>query len=528
MSESPTNQSPPSGSPAGESPASTFSVVVPSIGRPSLQVLLGSLAAQEHPPTDVVVVDDRAAAGDVPPHALDVSAHPGARTVSGGGRGPAHARNVGWRQCRTPWVVFVDDDVVLPTDWSAALRADLARAPEHVGGSKAQVRVPMPTERRPTDAERSTAGLVDAAWATAEMAYRRAALLAVGGFDERFPRAYREDADLALRVRRAGYGLVVGSRHVVHPQRPPDAGLSLRQQRGNADDALMRRLHGTDWRTEAGCPPGRLPWHAVTVLAALSALLASAARRRRTAVAATTAWLALTTEFTVRRVLPGPRTRAEVAEMVRTSVVIPPAAVWHRLLGTCHHRGAAPWQDVLAARDGDSVLTVRAVLFDRDGTLVHDVPYNGDPTLVRPVDGASEAVDRLRRAGVAVGVLTNQSGVARGLLGAGDVQAVNRRVEELLGPFDTWQVCPHGPEDGCPCRKPAPGMVHAAAAALGVPVTAVAVVGDIGSDVRAAEAAGATGVLVPTGQTRPEEVRAAALTATSLGEAVDLLLGGRT
>src|SRR4051794_24515334 len=84
-----------------------------------------------------------------------------------------------------------------------------------------------------------------------------------------------------------------------------------------------------------------------------------------------------------------------------------------------------------------------AVLFDRDGTLVDDVPYNGDPVLVRPVPGAREALDRLRSAGLKLGVVTNQSAVARGICGPDDVAAVNARVEELLGPFDTWQVCPH-------------------------------------------------------------------------------------
>src|SRR3954452_23042503 len=99
-----------------------------------------------------------------------------------------------------------------------------------------------------------------------------------------------------------------------------------------------------------------------------------------------------------------------------------------------------------------------AVLFDRDGTLVHDVPYNGDPAEVRPVAGARAALDRLRAAGLRLGVVTKQSGIARGLLTTDQVTLVNKRVEELLGPFDTWQVCPHGDDDGCRCRKPAPGL----------------------------------------------------------------------
>lgn len=169
----------------------------------------------------------------------------------------------------------------------------------------------------------------------------------------------------------------------------------------------------------------------------------------------------------------------------------------------------------------------RAVLFDRDGTLVHDVAYNGDPDLVRPVAGAREALDRLRTAGVAVGVVTNQSGVARGLLTLAQVDAVNDRVEQLLGPFDTWQVCAHGEGDGCGCRKPAPGMVLAAARELRVEPRRCAVVGDIGRDVDAAAAAGARGVLVPTPLTLPAEVAAAAEVVPTLSDAVDLLLADR-
>jgi HAD superfamily hydrolase (TIGR01662 family) len=166
-----------------------------------------------------------------------------------------------------------------------------------------------------------------------------------------------------------------------------------------------------------------------------------------------------------------------------------------------------------------------AVLFDRDGTLVVDVPYCGDPAMVRPVPTARTALDLLRDAGVAVGVVTNQSGIARGLLRADQVEAVNRRVDDLLGPFAVWQLCPHGPDDGCTCRKPAPGMILAAAVELGLAPERVAVIGDIGADVGAAEAAGARAVLVPTPVTLPEEVAAAAVVRPDLVSAVRYLLG---
>ena len=167
-----------------------------------------------------------------------------------------------------------------------------------------------------------------------------------------------------------------------------------------------------------------------------------------------------------------------------------------------------------------------AVLLDRDGTLVEDVPYNADPARVAPVPGAERALARLRAAGVPLALVSNQSGVARGVMTMDDVGAVNRRLEELVGPLGPWLVCPHGPGDGCGCRKPAPGLVLAAATALGVDASDCVLIGDIGSDVEAALAAGARAILVPTPVTRPEEVAAAPEVAASLEEAVDLVLAG--
>ncbi|WP_079128824.1 D-glycero-alpha-D-manno-heptose-1,7-bisphosphate 7-phosphatase [Streptomyces qaidamensis] len=165
-----------------------------------------------------------------------------------------------------------------------------------------------------------------------------------------------------------------------------------------------------------------------------------------------------------------------------------------------------------------------AVLFDRDGTLVSDVPYNGDPSRVALMPGARQAVDAVRAAGVPVGVVTNQSGVGRGLLTRREVEAVRLRVEELLGPFAVWAVCPHVPQEGCDCRKPAPGLILAACRRLAVPPERTAVIGDIGADMQAARAAGARGVLVPTGVTRAEEAEEAEATAPDLPTAVRLVL----
>ncbi|MET7683428.1 HAD-IIIA family hydrolase [Streptomyces sp. NPDC005423] len=165
-----------------------------------------------------------------------------------------------------------------------------------------------------------------------------------------------------------------------------------------------------------------------------------------------------------------------------------------------------------------------AVLFDRDGTLIEDVPYNGDPALVRLLPAARPALELLRAAGVATGVVSNQSGIGRGRLTHADVRRVNARADALLGGLGVWVYCPHLPRDGCGCRKPRPGLVREAARRLGVAPRECVVVGDIAADVGAARAAGARGVLVPTAATRPEEVRAAPCTAPDLLTAVRRLL----
>jgi HAD superfamily hydrolase (TIGR01662 family) len=180
------------------------------------------------------------------------------------------------------------------------------------------------------------------------------------------------------------------------------------------------------------------------------------------------------------------------------------------------------------ATGGDCLGTEpKAVLFDRDDTLIVDEPYLADAKRVRPMPGAEQVLRRLREAGMPIGVVSNQSGVARGLITEQQLAEVNARVEELLGPFGTWQVCVHGEGDGCPCRKPKPGLVRQAAHALGVRPADCVVIGDIGSDLGAARAAGATGILVPTERTRAEEIRSAAHVARDLHEAVGLAMGER-
>jgi glycosyltransferase involved in cell wall biosynthesis len=314
------------------------SVVVPTLGRPSLAALLSALAAGSPAPlaVELLLVDDR------PDPAEELALPPGidAKVLTGRAAGPAAARNVGWRAASHDWVAFLDDDVLPDPDWFTRLAADLTGAPASAGGVQGRLRVPLPADRRPTDWERVTAALADGAWITADMAYRRAALEATGGFDERLPRAFREDAELAHRVRTAGWELIRGARTVTHPVRPESRWVSVRTQRGNADDALLRRLYGRRWRTELDIPPGRRTRHVAVTAAAVVAVGAVVLRRRGVAAVAAAAWGAGTAEFAAARIRPGPRDRREVTTMLVTSAVIPPVAVAHWLRGWFRWRGA--------------------------------------------------------------------------------------------------------------------------------------------------------------------------------------------
>ncbi|MGK8552898.1 glycosyltransferase family 2 protein [Nocardia gipuzkoensis] len=315
-----------------------YSIVIPTTGRDSLRSLLESLDTAADPrPREIIVVDDRPGDGEQLPLPDTV---PPVRVIRSGGRGPAAARNAGWRQASGTWIAFLDDDVLTAPDWPARLADDLHGLDERTAASTARIEVPLPKHRRPTDHERGTARLSTARWITADMAYRRSALAAVGGFDERFPRAFREDADLAMRVCLAGYVIASGQRLTRHPVRGSGPMASVRAQRGNADNALLRRKYGRRWRQRIGENRGLLPRHTLTTAAGTAAMALGVAGRKRSALAFAAIWTTLTGEFAARRIAPGPRTLGEIGRMALSSALIPPAACWHRLRGELHHRHA--------------------------------------------------------------------------------------------------------------------------------------------------------------------------------------------
>ena len=152
----------------------------------------------------------------------------------------------------------------------------------------------------------------------------------------------------------------------------------------------------------------------------------------------------------------------------------------------------------------------RAVFVDKDGTLVEDVPYNVDPERIRLMPGAAEGLQRLHRAGFRLIVISNQSGVARGLFTEDALAAVEARLRMLLAEADVplagFYVCPHLPDGcvpayarACDCRKPEPGLILRAAREHAIDPTRSWMVGDILNDVEAGRRAGCRTLLVCSG-----------------------------
>ena len=167
-----------------------------------------------------------------------------------------------------------------------------------------------------------------------------------------------------------------------------------------------------------------------------------------------------------------------------------------------------------------------AVFLDRDGTLMHEVNYCRDPADVRLFEGAGDALRRLKNAGFVLVIITNQSGIARGLLTEADFHAVQARLVGLLGGdlIAATYMCPDGPAGESGRRKPSPAMVHEAARDLGLDLSRSWFIGDKDIDVQCGLAAGTRAVLVQTGHGRKADAAGAHFVAKDIASAADFIL----
>ena len=146
----------------------------------------------------------------------------------------------------------------------------------------------------------------------------------------------------------------------------------------------------------------------------------------------------------------------------------------------------------------------RLVILDRDGVINHDSDeFVKTPAEWLPIDGSINAIARLSRAGFTVAVATNQSGVGRKIIDIPALNAMHDKLRSLVkdagGDVDRIAYCPHHPDDGCECRKPAPGLLKQLSRHYGVPLDRVPFVGDSERDLEAARAVNARPILVLTG-----------------------------
>lgn len=323
-----------------------LSVVIPTYRRPEmlrrcLEAVLGQHPAPEA--YEVIVVDD--GRSDATRFQLAEITRDMARQDSCcelrylcpplGQRGPAAARNAGWRAARGEIIAFTDDDTIPAPDWLVSGLE--AMAEPAIAAAWGYVMVPL--RAQPTDAERNIAGLDGAEFVTANCFVRRAALLRAGGFDERFKRPWREDSDLYFTLLENGEQVVqAGKPLVLHPARQAPFMQCLRLHRNLYFEALFYKKHRRLYRQKiATTPPLRYYLAVLLLVAAFGALAAGAPGW---ALAAAAGWLALTAQFARQRLRGLTQAWSERLGIAVTSALIPPLAVFWRLAGAWHFRVA--------------------------------------------------------------------------------------------------------------------------------------------------------------------------------------------
>jgi len=175
------------------------------------------------------------------------------------------------------------------------------------------------------------------------------------------------------------------------------------------------------------------------------------------------------------------------------------------------------------------------VLLDRDGVINEDSDdFIKSPDEWLPIEGSLEAIALFNRHGYQVAVITNQSGLARGLFDEAMLESIHAKMRQLClekgGTIESIYVCPHGPGSACYCRKPKPGLLQAFAAEHNVDLKSIAFIGDSLRDIQAAQAAGAKPVLVKTGKGRKTQTNNPELTIPvfeNLYDAAKHLLSGQ-
>ncbi|HEY9668955.1 MAG TPA: glycosyltransferase [Coleofasciculaceae cyanobacterium] len=338
------------------------SVVVPTFKRPELlSRCLTALSQQDFEPTayEVIIVDDAASeetkqlvenwrsaqtqvkvaqvqGSKVATESLEqksYSSSPSFRYIPvTGTHGPAAARNAGWRAACGEIIAFTDDDCIPDRNW---LKAGVSAFADSVAGVWGRTIVPLPDN--PTDYELNAARLGLSEFVTANCFYRRDAIAAIGGFDERFTAAWREDSDLFFTLLKCGSQFVQApDAIVVHPIRKASWGVSLTQQRKAMFNALLYKKHPNLYREKL---QPVTPWHYYWIVSAIAvALWGGLSGHPYFALVAIGVWIVLTGHFCWQRLQKTSHAPEHIADMVITSALIPPLSIFWRIFGAVKFR----------------------------------------------------------------------------------------------------------------------------------------------------------------------------------------------
>lgn len=323
--------------------APAVSIVIPTKGRPQLlNRCIASLVLQSFEPTrfEIIVVDDGPARETEEVVAGWITHTEGngpsiTYLPSRGPHGPAAARNLGWRCARGAVIAFTDDDTIARSDWLKNGLREFERHDVHAVCG----RIVMPLSGTPTDYQLDAKNLETAEFVTANCFCRKEVLERLCGFDERFRFAWREDSDLHFRLIESQANVVHSSKAViVHPIRPAGWGVSLSQLKKMQFDALLYKKHPQLYRLRIRANP-RWDFYLIVgaLLAGTVALLADAPLL---AAAAGLLWLCMTGRFCAQRLRHTSKAPSHVFEMIVTSVLIPPLAVFWRAVGAWKFRAS--------------------------------------------------------------------------------------------------------------------------------------------------------------------------------------------
>lgn len=311
-----------------------LSVVVPTYRRPDLlERCLHALQRQTLFPSDyeIIVCDDgpSAVAREVVHSAMSAMPNgPAIRYLEiNETQGPAGARNRGWQSSRASIIAFTDDDTIPDKGWLVAGLNAMQDGADAITG-----RISMPLPNEPSDIERDAAGLETAEFVTANCFMRRNILNEIGGFDERFSMAWREDSDLHFSLLEAGYSIEKAPEAlVVHPLRPNKFAAGIGMQKKVLFDVLLYQKHPGLYREHVR---HGLPWLYIVITLLMVVTLTSAlAGRADFASVSLGLWILFTLRFFLTRLSRSARTVRNTFELFLTSIVIPPLSIYWRFVG---------------------------------------------------------------------------------------------------------------------------------------------------------------------------------------------------